>query len=198
MKKLILSAAMLLTIGFTANAQNIKFGVKAGLNLATLTGDVNSDVSSRTNFHAGGVVEFKVAQNFSVQPELLYSGQGAKFDVFQDGANYETTFKFDYINIPVLAKYYIIEGFSIEAGPQVGFIVNSKMKVEIPGMGSGEVDAEEITNGVDFGIAGGLAYDLPIGLFFQARYVAGIANVIDEPNTSTQNGVFQFSVGYKF
>lgn len=198
MKKVILSAAMLLAIGFTAKAQDIKFGVKAGLNIATLTGDVADEVDSRTSFHAGGVVEFKVGKNFSVQPELLYSGQGAKFDAFEDGVNYETTFKFDYINVPVLAKYYIVEGFSIEAGPQVGFLVNSKMEVKAPGVGSVEVDAKELTNGVDFGIVGGVAYDLPIGVFFQARYNAGIANIIDETGTSTQNGVFQFSVGYKF
>ena len=198
MKKIILSAAMLLAIGFTAKAQDIKYGIKAGLNLATLTGDVPSDISSRTSFHAGAVVEFKVGKNFSVQPELLYSEQGAEYNTIEEGMLVNAKFKFSYINLPVLAKYYVIEGLSIEAGPQIGFRTGAKVEVEVPGAGSAEVDFKDATESIDFAIVGGLAYDLPVGVFFQARYNAGLTKVNNDNIDKTKNGVFQFSVGYKF
>lgn len=190
MKKVLLSAVALLAFGFAAQAQEgTRFGVKAGVNFATLGGDAE-DVSSLTGFHVGAVAELKVSEMFSVQPEVLFSMQGAKQDV--GGTDVKT--KFSYINVPIMAKYYIMEGLSIEAGPQVGFL----MSADIEGN-----DAKDFYKSIDFGIAGGLAYDLEMGVFFQARYYAGISNIADIPDGSNSdyketNNVFSVSVGYKF
>lgn len=203
MKKLILSAAMLIAVGFTAKAQDktattgFRYGVKAGLNLASLTNSP-SDANSRVSFHAGVVAEFKIAQNFSIQPELLYSEQGLKYDFEDSGIRYKSTWKFNYLNLPVLAKYYVMEGLSIEAGPQIGYRLSAKIKAKADGVGSGVVDMKDSTKAIDFGLAGGVAYDLPIGVFFQARYIAGISKVNDDNDGKVKNGVFQVSVGYKF
>ncbi|MCO6146815.1 porin family protein [Flavobacterium sp. NRK1] len=199
MKKIILSTALLFAIGFTAKAQEIKYGVKAGVNFATLTGDIPDDVKTRTGFHAGAVAEFKLTEEFSIQPELLYSQQGMKYDGIDadTGIKVKTTWKMDYLILPVVAKYYIIEGFSIEAGPQIGYRLGAKIKAEASGFGENEYDFKDDTKALDFGIIGGLAYDLPMGLFFQARYNAGITK-INEGDDSVQNDVFQLSVGYKF
>ena len=78
MKKIVLSIAAMLVFGF-ANAQDVRFGVKGGLNIATLTGDVQ-DASTKVGFHVGGFAEIKVSDKFAVQPELLFSTQGAKSD----------------------------------------------------------------------------------------------------------------------
>jgi opacity protein-like surface antigen len=199
MKKIILSTALLFAIGFTAKAQEIKYGVKAGVNFATLTGDVPDDVKTRTGFHTGVVAEFKLTEQFSIQPELLYSQQGTKYD-FKDidtGINIESTWKMDYLTLPVAAKYYIIEGFSVEAGPQIGYRLGAKIKTEASGFGEQEYDLKDDTKAIEFGVIGGVAYDLPIGLFFQARYNAGISKVNDDDD-NVKNGVFQLSVGYKF
>jgi len=206
MKKIILSAAMLAAVCFSATAQeDIKFGVKAGVNIATFGGDIE-DLDSRTGFHAGVVAEFKLSETFSIQPELMYSQMGAKLDyVDSDGIteyNVESTSKFDYISLPILAKYYIIEGLSIEAGPQIGFLVSAKQEDKVSGVGEQSADVKDGAKSIDFGLAGGLAYDLPIGLFFQARYYAGIANIAEEGDSNddfkvTNMGV-QLSVGYKF
>ena len=203
MKKIILTVAAVMALSTAAKAQdtnsgNVKLGIKAGLNVATVTGDVPDDVESRAGFHAGIVAEFKVAPNFSIQPELLYSQQGFKYDLAEDGFIVATTLKLDYLNLPVLAKYYVIEGFSIEAGPQFGYRLSSKLKYEASGIGNYEADFEDETNEVDFSLVGGLAYDLPIGLFFQARYTAGLSKINNDNDGSTKNGVFQASVGYKF
>ena len=117
MKKLFLVAAIAV-FGFTsANAQEVNFGAKAGVNMATITGDDVDDTKSKTSFHIGAVAEIAISDKFSVQPELLYSAQGTKAD---EG---DEELKIDYINLPIIAKYYVAEGFSIEAGHQVGFLM---------------------------------------------------------------------------
>ena len=206
MKKIILSVALLLAAGFSASAQeDIKFGVKAGVNFATFGGDADN-ADTRTGFHAGIVAEFKLSENFSVQPELLYSQMGAKSESSESfaGVTYrsEVTAKYDYISLPILAKYYIIEGLSIEAGPQVGLLVSAKGESTESAGGetlSSSGDLKDTTKSIDFGVAGGVAYDLSMGVFFQARYYAGLSNTYDgEGSGDIKNSAIQLSVGYKF
>lgn len=170
----------------------MRFGVKAGVNFATLAGDV-ANTSSLTGFHVGGLAEFKLSEQFSVQPEVLFSMQGTKYEF----AGEESETKLSYVNIPIMAKYYIIEGLSIEAGPQVGFLLSADE--------DGIDNAKDYYKSIDFGIAGGLAYDLEMGVFFQARYYAGLSNIGEEytlggttVSPSIQNNVASVSVGYKF
>ena len=81
MKKLLLSIA-LVSFCFSANAQ---FGAKAGLNLASMTGESAGDLDARTSLHLGFTAEIEISDSFSLQPELIYSGQGYTADYqFED------------------------------------------------------------------------------------------------------------------
>ena len=112
MKKLFLAAFAV--FAFTSvNAQD--FGVFANYASNSFDGG-----DSTSGFNIGVLAGFEISEKFSVQPELLYSAQGAK----EDGGDGEL--KLDYINIPVMAKFYVAEGFSLEAGPQVGFLMSAK------------------------------------------------------------------------
>ena len=147
-------------------------------------------MKSKTSFHLGVVAEISISDKFSVQPELLYSAQGAK----QDGGDGEL--KLDYINIPVMAKFYVAEGFSLEAGPQVGFLMSAKSEE-----GGESVDVKDLFKGIDFGIDFGLGYKMESGLNFGARYNLGLSNLWDVPsdfNVKNQNSVMQLYVGYFF
>lgn len=191
MKKVFLVFAIV-TLGFTVNAQEVTFGVKAGLNLASIAGDDTDGLDSRTSFHVGGVAEISISEKFSVQPELLYSAQGAKESF--EGIDIEVNL--DYINIPIIAKYYVSEGFSLEAGPQVGFLMSAKAKAE----GQSE-DLKDFVKGIDFGLNFGVGYKLDSGLNFGARYNLGLSNINDGEGSDefkNQNSVIQFSVGYFF
>lgn len=117
MKKVILSAVLLAAFSSTdvLAQQQVKFGPKAGVNFANISGLDNSEM--KTGFHVGAVAEIKFNEKFSIQPEVVYSTQGAKFTY----NNAEVKLNNDYINVPIMAKYYIVDGFSVEAGPQVGF-----------------------------------------------------------------------------
>ena len=165
MKRTFLAIAAVIGFAFYGNAQNIHFGAKGGVNFADLS-DVSAD--GRTGFHLGLLAEVGLGK-FSVQPEVLYSAQGV------DDIN------LDYLNIPVLAKYYVIQNLSLEAGPQFGF--NTK-----------EDDINDI-NTFDMGGAVGVGYKIG-SLFAQARYNFGFSDVAD--GGSAKNSVFQLSVGYLF
>ncbi|WP_298521113.1 porin family protein [uncultured Kordia sp.] len=183
MKKLLIVLTGLFFIA-NANAQDVKFGVKAGVNFANVEGaPVNLD--SRTGFHVGVTTELMFSDKFSVQPEVIYSAQGAKLD------NIGTT-ELDYIAIPVMAKYYIIDGLSIEAGPQVSFLVNDTVTYEDSALENDNANVESF----DFGVNFGLGYKFNNGFFAQARYNLGIAAIQENPDIT--NRVFQLSVGYQF
>lgn len=191
MKKILLSAAAIMAFGFASQAQDIKFGAKAGLNIADFGGDAETS-GSRTGFHVGVVAEFKLTEQFSIQPELLYSMQGAKYETVNDFAIVEQDMKLDYLNVPIMAKYYLFEGFSIQAGPQVGFLMSAKDE---------DTDVKDSFKSIDFALNGGVGYELPLGVFFQARYSAGLANIADGEGSddySINNNVISLSVGYKF
>lgn len=208
MKKFIFSVVTLLTIGFTSQAQEIKYGVKAGLNLADWGMDAqNTNVKEGIN--AGVLAELKFTENFAIQPEVVYSQQGTELEVkYWTGSNVSAketyTSKIDYINIPVVLKYYVFEGLNIQAGPQIGFVVSAKDKIEYTGFDGRqdlEFDAKDSYKNVDFSILGGLGYDLPLGIFLQARYTYGLSNINNDEETDDvklSNNVISFSVGYKF
>ena len=190
MKKLMLLAAVAV-FGFSnVNAQEVKFGAKAGVNFASIGGDDTDGQKSRTSFHVGGVAEIGISDTFAVQPELLYSSVGTKFDE-GDGE-----IKLDYISLPIMAKYKVAEGFSLEAGPQIGFLLSAKAE------GGGEsVDVKDFVKGLDLGVGVGAGYTLDSGLNFAARYSLGLSNINDGEGSDdfkNQNNVFQISVGYFF
>ena len=131
MKKILLAAVLFMATSATIQAQLLQIGVKGGVNFASQTGDAfpeqNFDREGITSFHAGLVAEIKLLERFSVQPELLYSTQGATYK------NAVTEFKNElgYISIPVMAKFYLTDSFSLEVGPQASFLVSEKNDFDV-------------------------------------------------------------------
>ncbi|MGJ8593286.1 MAG: porin family protein [Aquaticitalea sp.] len=201
MKKLVVMAAVAV-FGFSqAQAQEeIQFGVKAGVNFAKLTGDAVEDADGRTGFHIGGVVEIPISEKFSVQPELLYSQQGLQSKESFEGIEYESKLKLDYIHVPVMAKFYVTEGFAIEAGPQFGFNVSAKEEYSV-GDDSEEDDLDNVA-GFDLSLGAGVSYKLDNGLFFGGRYMFGLSNVNEDEeegfDDNLTNSVLSLSVGFMF
>ncbi|WP_447637917.1 porin family protein [Flavobacterium microcysteis] len=174
MKKIILTAAAVFAFGFANAQEGIKFGVKAGLNFTNFSGDANSD--GKTGFYVGGLADFTVSDKFHVQPELLYSNEGA------DDA------KLDYIRIPIMAKYYVYQGLSIQAGPEFAFKIAAENDL-----------LDDLTKSIDFALGIGAGYELPNGLFFDARYNLGLTNINDSnEDYDIKNTGFQIGAGYRF
>ena len=190
MKKviLIISIATAVCVWSAGHAQKIHIGAKAGLNMSTIQPDL-TDPATRTSFHLGGVIEIPITNDFSIQPELLYSSQGVK-----DKSDDDEVIRLNYLSLPVLAKYYVWEALSIEAGPQFGILLSAKREDD------GEtVDLKDRSKATDIGFSLGLGYKLESGLNFGARYYFGSdINDIDEDPSKIKNRVFQISVGYFF
>ena len=205
MKKLLLSIA-LVSFCFSANAQ-VKFGAKAGLNLASMTGDSSADLDARTSLHLGFTAEIEISDSFSLQPELIYSGQGYtadyQFEDEGDNINAEVTGKVNYLNLPVMAKFYVAESFSLEFGPQIGFLMSAEETDSDPIYGSDTYDFKDELKSTDFSLNFGAGYKLESGLNFGLRYNMGLTDIPDEVTQDgdyddIKHGVFQVSVGYTF
>lgn len=183
--------------GATGSETSPSFGVKGGVNFATITGSDFDSPDSRTSFHAGVFGEFPVAPDFfSIQVEALYSGQGFESDIDGGflGGDGKVEYQLDYINVPVLAKFYIVKGLSIEAGPQFSFKVNEEIDTNA-NADAGDLDLNQAKD-FEFGVSGGLTFELPVGVFATARYNQGLTEIVE--NRDAKNSVFQLGVGFKF
>lgn len=182
MKKTILVAAFLLAISNNIQAQLVKFGAKAGLNYANQSGTIdgyNKDAIS--SYHAGLIADIQLVKGFSVQPELLYSTQGASYD----NAVEEFKNELGYISIPVIAKIHFNESVSLDFGPQASFLLSKR----------NEFDANDPKT-FEFGAAGGLTFNITKNLFVQGRYVLGLTEA--SKNAEVKNTLFQLSTGFSF
>lgn len=223
MKKNILLLLLAFSFNFAA-AQQFSFGAKAGVNFANIHSSntpIEDFVKTRTSFHGGAFSELRFSKLFALQLEALYSGQGAKakstyIPIDPPGevgvigevepapsAQPQVTEiqgAYNYLNLPLLAKFYVYEGLNLFGGPQFSILLSAK-----DSSGSAEVDVSDQIDPVDFGLVGGLGYQLDMGLFFSANYYWGINNIsyIDYTNIigfdiNIHQGVFQVSTGYRF
>ena len=194
MKKLILILFVLCS-AFATNAQ-VRFGIKAGLNLSNLvTSGVTfvdgASFSSRTDFNGGVMASLPLFSNFYLQPELAYSVQGQN----SSSPMAKATVIYDYLNLPVLFKYQHTSGIFAETGPQIGFLLSAKGKID----GYAPYDLNE-SQPIDFSWSFGIGYKLhsiPIGI--DLRYNLGLTTVYkNSPGGTAKNSVFQIDIFYLF
>ncbi|HTI91556.1 MAG TPA: porin family protein [Puia sp.] len=188
MKKLAL--VILAGISFaTANAQ-FQFGAKGGLNFATLSGSDIDGAKTLVNFNVGVFARLPLVDRLSLQPELVYSVQGAKFN------DPDESHHVNYLNIPVLLRYSAGSGFGIYTGPQVGFLLAAHNKFD-----GNSINEKDFFKSADFAWAVGLNYRIPsTKLGIDARYNFGISNIEDQTNSNqngtVRNNVFQLGLTY--
>ncbi len=191
MKKVILISVLAVLMLSSCVCHNL--GLKTGMNISTLNGDDTENFDARTGLFFGGFAELCVSNDFAIQPELLYSMQGIKFS----SEGYDVTFKLDYLNVPVMGKFKLSDDLIVEAGPQVGILLSAKEEFKSSG-DSFEDDAKDDYKDIDFGANVGLVYQFEGGLNIGARYNLGLSKVDENPDENKKNGVFQFSVGFRF
>lgn len=202
-KMLLLSAVMLLGISTVAVSQT-QFGVRAGINIANVSGDME-DTDSRMAPFFGVFANFALSEKITFQPELLYSMKGAKDSYTENyegvNVNIDEVWKLDYLDIPLMFKYNAGGGLNLMAGPQIGLLLSAKVEIEGSAQGismTEEVDIKDDMKGLDFGLGFGLGYDFDFGLGIDARYILGLANVSDDSEVEAKNNVFQIGLNYKF
>ncbi|WP_430467953.1 porin family protein [Winogradskyella ouciana] len=177
---------LLLLAVLNGNAQEHPMGIKIGGNISNLSGDGTDNLSSMVNFHAGFFMEIDAAKDFKIQPELLFSVYGFKLDSEGNTSNV----RLNYIILPVMAKYFVSEKFSFDAGPQVGLLVTAKN-------GTGSLaDVKSDFYDRDFGINAGATLVISEKVSASVRYYFGLTDVtaIDNKNF---NRAFQLAFQFK-
>ncbi|KAF2506931.1 PorT family protein [Flavobacterium zhairuonense] len=212
-KSMLLLCTLFACAAVTAQTEKVKLGAKAGLNISNLTFDENAvNSSSRTGFTAGLMAEIPLAKSFSVQPEFLYSQQGMKFsyaDADVQNSHYKSTVSLNYINIPIMLKYYVVKGLSLQAGPQVGILLKAKNEYQDNFLGYENyenLNLKDYSNGVDASVNFGLGYQFKDRFYADARYNMSYTDVFKDATSNTnyiinsnmKNRVFQVTFGYFF
>lgn len=202
-KVLTLIAAAIVCMSASAQVQ---FGAKAGFDLTHFWGE-DAPHGLQPNYQVGLMMEYKFNPHFAIAPEVVFAAQGGKetgkVDVEEIPSTVEAkgTFHTNYINVPVMLKFYATPEFSIDFGPQVGFNVYSKMTAsgKVGGIEAKQtIDLKDYTKTVDFGLGLGATYNLTNNAFVQARYTLGLTNVFDGDDAEAKNGNVQIAFGMKF
>jgi hypothetical protein len=215
MKRFInLTAAVALALSIMsgpAQAQNMRAGVNAGVDFASLGGDIDDLVGvsagTKTGFSAGAFFGVDLSTMFRLQLNGQYVQKGAKFE--EGGVT--ATIDVPYIELLLPVTFLIpIEDSSITpriyAGPSLAFEMSCDLKVELDGQSQTETCEDEIGNGTkstDYGVFFGAGVDFGLGsgaLTLDVLYNLGLANINDSPveNETVKNTNIQILVGYAF
>lgn len=182
MKKVFLLLSFFVLI--TATKAQVKFGIKSGMNISNITGaEDKDDYRSKTGFHIGAFATVPITNELSVQPEVFYSMQGARWD----DDNEKTSL--NYLQVPLLAKYTTVSGFFVVAGPQAGFL----LKAEDYNEGEKE-DVKQYLKKTDISLAIGAGYNFFRGAAINVRYNAGLVKFYE----NEKNSVIQIGMSYTF
>ena len=187
MRKIALLIALTI-FGLTqANAQN--FGFKGGYNYSSFNGDVAKDntLKGLSGFYVGALLELPLGDVISLQPEVIYSLQGAAWEQKNILGEFKKDLKLDYLNIPVMAKVNFGPLF-LQGGVQFGFLVG---KPEVSYTRGAQRVTEKVDKDAyaafDFGVSAGLGVNLSQHFFVEARYTHSLTNALDPNNNSLKN-----------
>lgn len=184
---------LLILAGFSLTAAHAQllFGIKGGANLSSIDSRNYGELKWKTNFHAGVLVSIPVISHFSLQPEIMYSGQGAR----STEAGVTSNLNIDYMNIPILVKYKHPSGFFLETGPQIGWLLNAKLL--LPNYNE---DFKYLYSSKDISWAFGLGYLIKeANLGFDVRYNMGMNDLFKNNfDGSGHNNVVQVGAFFLF
>lgn len=199
MKKITIALmCMIMATGIAMAQKQFTFGPKIGVDYTHYWGkDVQH--GGQLNYQAGLFMEYRFTDKLSVAPEVVFAAQGGKFDTVLFGIKHSYTDHVNYINVPVMLKYYVAPSFSIDFGPQVGFNVYSKSTDKLDDgthQASTVTDEKDATESVDFGLGLGMTYNITNDVFVQGRYTMSMTSVFK--GGEAKNGNAQIAIGYRF
>lgn len=219
MKKFIIALMCMIVAGGAAMAQPKKsftFGPKVGVDYTHFWGKDVIYHGGQLNYQAGLFAEYCFNEKFSIAPEVVFAAQGGAYKLESSHAvgvpatpslkmggdyspiNIKYTYYLNYINIPVMFKYYVIPQLSIDLGPQLGINIYSKLKEDNDGS-KATFDLKDDTQTIDVGVGLGATYNITPEVFVQGRYTMGMTSVFKKSySDKPKNGNAQIAIGYRF
>ena len=206
----------------SSSGSSVRFGFRAGLNVANVQGDAMTSLSGLTDlaqgavtrqmrpgFYAGVYATLPIGPGFAIEPGITYSEKGT---VLQGtvpvpaleflNTRLTGTARLAYIDMPVLAKVFITPGFYLYAGPQVSFLVSGVARAQASVLGFSaykqDFDISNQLRKVDFAAVGGLGYQFDNGLGLSAGYDYGLSSIDSGNRFNAQNRVIKVGLNYSF
>lgn len=187
MKRLTLIA--ILAAAFFNVFGQVEIGIKGGLNVSTIkTKDIplnaTIDFNHTIGFHLGLSAQFDLSEKFHLNADLLFSSRGFEIE------NSKTTL--NYVEIPVLLSYNLLDKLEFELGPNLGIKISEKS--DMPGISY---------ESLDIGLSTGLKFGLTDELFMSGRYYHGLTSIAtlyasaSDGESKSFNRTMQISLTYK-
>ncbi len=192
------------------SSQETRFGLKAGPNYSSIVGDLTDGLKFRFSGHAGVFLEMDFSERFAFQPELLYASQGFQFssDLSEiqgnptpGGNDFRTNVQLNFLTIPLLAKFYVNEGISLDFGPQFGFLINQVTKIKNLDGVRGPDSRNTISGNfqLDYGGAVGASIRVSEHFSVSSRIYLGLRNRLNAlEGAQNYNVAIQLSANYLF
>ncbi len=193
-------------------AQDMRFGVKGGLNYSSIVGNLTEGLKFRFSGHGGVFLQIGFSNKFALQPEVLYSSQGFQFSsdlaavqnegVIAGDNDFRTNVQLNYLTVPILGKFTLGEKVTLDFGPQFGFLLNQVTKIknldELEGTNTGERSSVSGDFQLDYGAAIGLGFKINEQFSVSPRFYLSLRNRLNGLSDTVQNYnvAIQLSVNY--
>ncbi|MDN3667475.1 porin family protein [Algibacter miyuki] len=175
MKKILLFTA-LIGLSFQGFSQDVKYGIRGGLNISNLdfSTPYATENKHRNSIYFGAFANISLSKTTALVPGFEFSAEGAN----------DESIHLDYLQVPVLLRFRLSEKFHVGAGPQASLKIH---KYE-----------DGIKNFAYSGVAN-LEYKINLMLFAELRYNYGFTNIFDDHlGVNAKNRTIQLGLGYKF
>jgi len=200
-----LAVVLILISSVSAMAIEISgVGIKAGLNFARFSGpDVEAEWKNRMALVGGAFFTLKLNNFLAIQPEILYSQKGPKWDAPLEGQAFVGTVKLDYLEIPLLVKILIPVGANsairpnLFAGPYFGFKMSAKLKYTWGA--TSEERTIDVIKSTDSGYVFGGGFDFVVGngkITLDVRYGMSFSTIATD--STMKNQTISAMIGYSF
>lgn len=199
------------TNSYTQNS-NIGYGIKAGANYSKFTPDLEvggrvlAQYQRKPGFYLGSFLNMEISKRLQFQPELLFALQGTNILIegieLQGGfessptiVDFESRINESTIVVPLVFRYLFTGPFFLEAGPQLGYIINrnekiTKVALEQPNeREERELDYDKF----DLGLTVGAGYNLTKDLTLNSRFFLGLI----KRNNIIKTSILNLGLEYK-
>lgn len=209
MKKILLFLLVGLVALPVSAQKKFTFGPKVGFAVADLHADddkMDDQISGvKTGLVAGVFAEYRPMKWFAVSADVLFARKGSEYELNTKTIELEqklkNNYKLSYIDVPLLANFYVTRGLALKAGVQPSFLIAAKNKVS--GTVNGEkvddkVDLKDAIRTVDFAIPVGISYTFRMGLVLDVRYDISCTDLLKDGDYKLTNRAATLTVGWKF
>lgn len=174
------------------------WGIKSGANLSSLITESkilqeNDNIASRWGYTGGCFVNYRFSQRFMLSFDVLFSGKGFKADLIPGIT--DAQFRLNYLDLPILANFYIYKGLALKVGLQPSILLNANVKGKL-------IQTQPVHSRIrsyDCAVPLGISYDFTDRLILDIRYTMGGYGVLKnlDINNLNNNSVLSVTIGYR-